>query len=187
MGVKNYSQEASAAELDIEQLREGCHFCLGQCDRLLAELTVEDYVCATEVSSIGAHVRHILERFQCFLAGLPEQAIDYDARKRDKSLESNPQSAAFALASILRRIDELDLSQFANNGNIAAANVSVRESVHPQLGAVLVNSTLERELLSLISHSIHHLAIIAMLAKPLGYEFGDDFGKAPSTIIHEQG
>ena len=178
---KNLDKAVSIQDVQgTEQLRQGCQFCLAQCDQLLAQLDKEDYVCAPEVSSIGAHVRHVLERFQSFLNGLGEGMVDYDCRKRDQTLETNPQSASFALATIVRRINELKFCDFADQ------TLTIRESVHPQLEPVEASSTLERELVSLISHSVHHLAIIAMLARPLGYALDSDFGKAPSTIIHEK-
>ena len=184
MNWQNEKLEETAAIQDMqdkEQLGQGCQFCLAQCEQLLEILDREAYVCASEVSSIGAHVRHIVERFQSFLNGLGERVIDYDCRKRDRTLENNLQSARFALTTIARRISELRLAE------IAGQELAIRESVHPQLAPVEASSTVERELVSLISHSIHHLAIIAMLARPLGYTLGSDFGKAPSTIIHEKG
>ena len=51
--------------------------------------------------------------------------------------------------------------------------------------AVEINSTLERKLMGLVTQSIHHLAIIALLAKSFGHQMGGDFGKAPSAIVYE--
>ena len=51
--------------------------------------------------------------------------------------------------------------------------------------AVEINSTLERELMGLVAHSIHHLAIIALLAKSFDHQMCSDFGKAPSAIVYE--
>jgi hypothetical protein len=51
---------------------------------------------------------------------------------------------------------------------------------------VSITSTVDRELMALITHSIHHLAIIALIVKSYGYEMDDDFGKAPSTIVYER-
>lgn len=181
MSTQNKELGKSETVTSAEQLRQGCHFCLDQCAQLLASLDSEHYCHSGQTSSIGAHVRHVLERFQSFLNGLCDREIDYDFRKRDRTLENNLQSAEFALATVMRRIDALNLNELTEQ------NLLVRESVHPQLEPVAVSSTIERELVSLISHSIHHLAIIAMLARPLGYQLANDFGKAASTIIHEQG
>ena len=39
--------------------------------------------------------------------------------------------------------------------------------------------------MGLVTHSIHHLAIIALIVKSYGYEMDSDFGKAASTILYE--
>ena len=163
------------------QLIRGCSHCIAQCDQLLKLVSAEVYVDSSAgTSSVGAHVRHILDRFHCFFAGLPEHCIDYDARKRDKSIENNPDAAIFALASIARRIESDDLI------DALGVSIAVRESVHHLGPCVTIPSTVERELMSLVTHSIHHLAIIALIVKTYGYEMHSDFGKAASTIVYER-
>jgi hypothetical protein len=44
------------------------------------------------------------------------------------------------------------------------------------------NSSLRRELQFLISHTIHHYALIATLCARDGFELPADFGVAPSTL-----
>ncbi|MDB3909913.1 hypothetical protein N9390_10335 [Gammaproteobacteria bacterium] len=41
-------------------------------------------------------------------------------------------------------------------------------------------------MMGLITHSIHHLAVIALQAKAFGYPLNDDFGKAASTLVYER-
>ena len=45
-------------------------------------------------------------------------------------------------------------------------------------------STLERELYVLVSHTIHHYALVAVLLRTLGVDPGPEFGVAPSTLRH---
>ncbi len=162
-------------------LVQGCSNCLGQCDQLLKIVSQSVYVDGSKGgSSIGAHVRHVLDRFHCFFSGLPAASINYDARKRDKEIEHNLEAATFSLATVARRIEQLDYMEFS------AAQIRVKESVHPFSPVVEIPSTVQRELMGLITHSIHHLAIIALLAKSFGYQMGADFGKAPSTIVYER-
>lgn len=159
----------------------GCINCIEQCDQILTIVSQENFTDGSNgSSSIGAHTRHILDRFHCFFAGLGDASIDYDARKRDPEIEQNLQAATFAVASIARRITQLRESPFGNE------LISVRESVLPSSPAVDISSTVERELMGLITHSIHHLAIIALLAKSFGHQMDSDFGKAPSTIVYER-
>ena len=86
----------------------------------------------------------------------------------------------FALESVARRIEQLQSLPFCSE------LIGVKEFVLPSSPAVEINSTLERELMGLITHSIHHLAIIALLAKSFGHQMDSDFGKAPSTIVYER-
>lgn len=175
-----------------EQLVKGCRYCLTQCELLLKIVSAEDFALANNDASIGTHVRHVLDRFQCFFNGLATGHIDYDARKRDPAIATSLDAAAFALASIARRVEAL-ASDTGNNSvdissadnNCAGNGLSVQESVHLPGPAVIVGSTVERELMGLITHTTHHLAIIAMLVKQMGYVVDKDFGKAPATIRYE--
>src|SRR5438477_13208710 len=50
---------------------------------------------------VGSDLRHVLEFYQCFLHGLATSRIDYDARKRDESIERRWQSASTSIRSII--------------------------------------------------------------------------------------
>ncbi|PCI81428.1 MAG: hypothetical protein COB20_01925 [SAR86 cluster bacterium] len=162
-------------------LIDGCINCIEQCDQILSIISQENFTDDSKgSSSIGAHIRHILDRFHCFFAGLADASIDYDARKRDREIEQNLEAATFALASIARRVGKLREPPLSNE------IICVKESVLPSSPAVEISSTLEREMMGLITHSIHHLAIIALLARSFGHQMDSDFGKAPSTIVYER-
>jgi len=169
-----------AVSNDIAQLVDGCRHCNTQCDLLLKLISPDDFVNNTHGSSVGTHVRHMLDRFQCFFAGITAGHIDYDARKRDHAIETNIEAAAFALASISKRVDLLVQESPVNSV------LNVQESVYHQGPSVTTSSTIERELMGLITHTTHHLAMIALLIKPMGYALDADFGKAPSTILYER-
>ena len=159
----------------------GCTNCIAQYNQILSVISQENFTDDSKgSSSIGAHVRHILDRFHCFFAGLAEASIDYDARKRGPKIEQNVEATMFALGSVARRIERLHSLPFCSE------LIGVKESVLSSSPAVEINSTLERELMGLIAHSIHHLAIIAMLARSFGHHLDSDFGKAPSTIVYER-
>lgn len=178
------TEQAPASLIDDESkllLINGCGDCIQQCVQILEILSQENYVDGSKGgASIGAHIRHIIDRFQCFFAGLPEASIDYDARKRDKEIENNLDAAEFALSTVSRRILQLDA--IGNEQRL----IAVKETVQPSSPAVTISSTYERELMGLITHSIHHLAIIVLIVKAFGYEIDADFGKAPSTIVFER-
>lgn len=165
---------------DYAALIRGCTANLEECELLLSTLSVQVYCDASQSnSSVGAHVRHIFDRFQCFLSGIARGHIDYDARKRDKLIETSLEASAFTLASVRRRILELDPAE------IAGGTLLVSEAVHRDAEAVTAASCIERELMGLISHSTHHLAIIGLIVKALGIETAPEFGKAASTRQYE--
>ena len=86
----------------------GCTNCIAQYNQILSVISQENFTDDSRgSSSIGAHVRHILDRFHCFFAGLAEASIDYDARKRGPKIEQNVEATMFALGSVARRIEQL--------------------------------------------------------------------------------
>jgi hypothetical protein len=48
----------------------------------------------------------------------------------------------------------------------------------------LCASTVARELQFLLSHTVHHYALIALILRLQGFEPGEEFGVAPSTLAH---
>ncbi len=161
------------------QLIDGCLHCMRQCERLLQSLSDENYTHTGLGSSVGAHMRHVLERFQSLFDGLQGDVIDYDARKRDRDIERDRHAALSVLADLVRGISGL--------GSDIHRRVRVQESVNHQGPAVTIHSSVSRELMSLITHTTHHLAIIVLLVKPFGVTMGPEFGKAASTIRFENG
>ena len=158
----------------------GCTNCIAQCDQILSIISQDNFTDDSKgSSSISAHVRHILDRLHCFFVGLAGASIDYDARKRDPKIAQNVEVATFVQESVARRIEQLWQLPFCNE------LIGVKESVLSSGPEVEITSTLERELVGLITRSIHHLAIIALLVKLFGHQLGSDFGKAPSTIVYE--
>ena len=48
------------------------------------------------------------------------------------------------------------------------------------------NSTIRRELQFLVSHTVHHYALIGLILKTMDVSVPENFGVAPSTLKHEQ-
>ncbi|MEP0552783.1 MAG: hypothetical protein ABJE29_00430, partial [Balneola sp.] len=46
-------------------------------------------------------------------------------------------------------------------------------------------SSIRRELQFLVSHTVHHYALIGLILKTMDVEVPEDFGVAPSTLKHE--
>jgi len=125
----------------------------------------------------GAHLRHILEFYQCFLEGLESSHIDYDARRRDLTIEYSRDAASAAIRSVIRT---LETSRDLHQERIIwvrmedADNHAVRDS--------FMESSVSRELQVLSSHTVHHFALIAITLRMHGVEIDSDFGMAPSTL-----
>lgn len=118
----------------------------------------------------GAHLRHILEFYQCFLDGLELSHIDYDARRRDAAIERSREAAAAAIRAIVRRLE-------------STADLHGERIIWVRWGVdSFMESSISRELEVLSSHTVHHFALIAVTLRMHGVEMDPDFGMAPSTL-----
>ncbi len=125
--------------------------------------------------SIGQHVRHIIEFYQCLFEGVKSNIIDYDARKRDLRIENDLEYGLITIATLIEKL-ETDFEDINLNLNV---NFGIPS---------LVKTSFQRELTYLIEHSIHHLAIINIALKDSfpNIETPIHFGVAYSTIMHQQ-
>lgn len=142
---------------------------------LLESLTDEKYLLKLNESSssTGEHVRHIIEHYQLFMEGINEGYIDYDKRKRDLILESN---RLFAIETLQRLV-----SLFEEN-EISLGTLTISQNYDPHYAKPIVGSSVERELLFLVSHTVHHFAIIGFLLKASGVPVPQNFGYSPATL-----
>jgi hypothetical protein len=125
---------------------------------------------------VGSHLRHVLEFYQCFLDGLETSRIDYDARKRDESIERRRQSATTSIRSIISLLEEV--SSFEGDWKLAVRMENADEDVY-------LISSVGRELQALSSHTIHHFALIAITLRLHGFDVDQDFGMSPSTLRYQ--
>jgi hypothetical protein len=170
--------DQSNSDLSLDTLTNACENSIGDCQLILEQIIDGMYTYRVENhSSVGAHIRHIIERFNCFFDGHPQQLIDYDNRKRDRNLEASLVNAKHALAGVSSSLNKVRASKLTA--------VSVSESVDDNHPPVVVQSTIERELMGLVSHTTHQLAIIVMLVNAQGGSLPVELGKAPSTLIFE--
>ena len=146
---------------------------LGQALRLLETLDDATYA----ESRTGAHLRHILDFYQCFLNGLESSHIDYDARRRDASIERSRETAAMAIRSIVYALETR--SDVRQERIVWVRMEDVEGSGVPE---TFIESSLSRELQALSSHTVHHFALIAVTLRAHGVQMDLDFGMAPSTL-----
>jgi uncharacterized damage-inducible protein DinB len=152
---------------------------LHQGESLLNSVCDEDYKRKLPVvfgSTIGGHYRHCLDHFQSLLRGLDAEEINYDHRERNPRIEND---RAFALAET-KRI----LRGFASISKpFLDCPVNVRSKVNYGLNAApLIASTVARELMYAVTHTIHHYALIAVMCTMLKIPMPAGFGVAPSTL-----
>jgi uncharacterized damage-inducible protein DinB len=125
--------------------------------------------------SIGGHVRHVLDHVTAFVEAGSRGQLNYDQRQRGTDVEADPVAALSRICALhggLERIATRDLddpirvvAQFAADGSTLATW-----------------STIGRELAFVMSHTIHHQAIIALLLDDDGLPaLPARFGYAPST------
>ncbi|MEM9801883.1 MAG: DinB family protein [Planctomycetota bacterium] len=133
------------------------------------------------LSGVGPHLRHVVDFYERFLNAFEAQAgetriqVDYDARDRDPRVETDPD---YAIAAIDRACDRLRAIA-GDPRNATETPVDVRSD-----GSPWIASTVARELQSLVSHTVHHYALIAIAVRSHGGETDPSFGVAPSTLRH---
>jgi uncharacterized damage-inducible protein DinB len=130
-------------------------------------------------SSVGGHVRHCLDHVDALLAGVERGEVDYDLRRRGTEVEASRQAALDAIARQERQL--LALPPRSERRPLRMSSL-----VSPALPPAEVQTTVGRELVALLSHTVHHNALIAVMARTLGVPVPDWFGYAPSTIAHRE-
>jgi uncharacterized damage-inducible protein DinB len=133
------------------------------------------------VSPIGAHFRHVFDHYNAFLNGLSTGALNYDVRERDPLVERDVTVASQTAETIMARLEEIQDQQLPQSIQVSANVIEAGKSA-----VDWSDSTVHRELMYLLSHTVHHYAIIRLLATQAGVELNADFGVAPSTIAHRR-
>lgn len=128
-------------------------------------------------NTIGKHVRHVAEFYQTFLQGLATGIVNYDNRQRNIRLETDIAFTIEQLTQIKTALQHIDLNK--------PLQLSV---AYTQDAAQQIPTNPARELVYLIEHTIHHLAIlrIAVDAHFSFVNLPNNFGIAYSTVKHQQ-
>lgn len=157
--------------------------CLRQGIELLHRCSHEDYVSKAGHcfdSSVGGHIRHIIDHYHCLFEGLGSAParLDYDARGRDTTVESDPAAGIAALERVSTALGDLDQDLHTEVLVKMDSGSDYRQHWAP--------STLQRELQFLLSHTVHHYALIATICALGGPEVPARFGVAPSTLRYRE-
>lgn len=145
--------------------------------RLVEQLGDDDYCAPLPIlhnASLGMHLRHILE-FHTTLMEAQGAEVDYDARPRDKALETERGAASEKLEALRHWLHSLN----DDRQLVLLADHSLDGSSQERMA-----TSLFRELAYGFDHGIHHMALLR-----IGVEqhfphitLHADFGVAPSTI-----
>lgn len=158
-----------------------CKENLSEIKALLIQLSNDQYTYASKLLSdatIGQHVRHILEFYQCVLKGINSKVINYDLRERNLQIETDKN---FAIQTINNIYTVLTLD-IQNESSVLEGNFSSKPG-----NLTEIQTTLFRELAYCLEHSIHHQALIKVCLIELNSaSFIDEiFGLAPATIRYK--
>ncbi|MCC5843195.1 MAG: hypothetical protein JJU05_02980 [Verrucomicrobia bacterium] len=129
-------------------------------------------------ASIGGHLRHVLEHIEPILNTPAGGLLDYDARPRDKAVETSRVCAlerTRQLQEALRAVpDEWENDLLRIRNRVAVEEDAVR----------VAPSSRARELIYAIAHTVHHFALIRVMCNLRGIALPENFGYAPSTLHH---
>jgi hypothetical protein len=124
-------------------------------------------------SSIGCHMRHVLDVFSCIFIGLENNFIDFSVRERNECAEQQTSVGIEYFESIIHQLKTLKKEDF---------KTVIKVSDDMGLGNEIANYTIGSALMQAQSHAIHHYASIGYVIYQLGIELPDaDFGFNPTT------
>lgn len=156
---------------------------LRQAIGLLSKLNEKDYVHSETCglpSSVGKHMRHIIEHYQSFNSGLEGRVINYNKRPRCTDAETSRDFAAVAIKELIARLEQMKSLQQDDQVEVFL-QTTVRGDSEPA-----VRSSLARELVFLHGHAVHHFAQLSSQLQMMGLAIDTaQLGKAPSTIEYE--
>ncbi len=125
--------------------------------------------------SIGAHVRHTLDHVQALITATHTGSLCYDHRQRGTSIETNRSAA-------LHQLDQLGQKWLALRSLDLSRTYELQVRLTPDAVPLTMPTSFEREAAFILSHTIHHNAILSLMLRSMGVQLPDGFGYAPSTL-----
>lgn len=142
---------------------------------ILSQIKEDDYTTSLKTlkgASIGKHIRHVVEFYECLLFNNIDNSVNYDLRKRNLLLEENVKYTEDFVTEIIDAIEKI-------NTNSRILLVSKYQDQN-----ISMESSFYREITYNIEHTVHHLAIIS-IAIPIHFAYinlSTNFGYTDSTI-----
>lgn len=123
-------------------------------------------------NTIGQHVRHIIELFQCLELGYVSGIVNYENRKRDITIETDKELAKSILLSLHTELEK------ENKDLVLEANYEENEN-----SPLRIATNYYREIAYNLEHTIHHMALIRVGLNELSsLSLPENFGVASSTV-----
>jgi hypothetical protein len=127
-------------------------------------------------ATVGQHLRHIIELFQCLEEGYDSGIVNYEHRKRDNLIETSKSTAVALLEEIYSRLNK------SNKVLILEASYDEMDS-----SGVHIQTNYHREIAYNLEHTIHHMALVRIgISEVAGLKLPESFGVAPSTTRYKQ-
>lgn len=145
----------------------------------LEQINQEQYArpCATLSNvTIGQHVRHIIELFQCLEQGYDNNVVNYEKRKRDIAIETDKHLAIRLINGIYENLDRPDK---------VMTLVNCYDEISPD--PIMIATNYYREVAYNLEHTIHHMALIRIgINEVSDITLPETFGVAPSTTKYKK-
>ena len=125
---------------------------------------------------VGGHVRHCLDHVGALVNATRTGVVEYDRRHRGTDVETCRASALHRIGELIARLIVLDTS-------VLDEPLLVETQIDPAGAMILTRSSVCREVAFVISHTIHHNAIVAQLLAGRDLTLDARFGLAPATPI----
>jgi hypothetical protein len=161
------------------QLQQAVNSVFVQLSATLDQLSQEQYVqpCQTLLNAtVGQHVRHIIELFQCLENGYEPGLVNYEKRKRDAMIENDKEFASSLLSEVHGGLDR-------PNKALSLEACYDEKSEFP----ITIDTNFYREIAYNLEHTIHHMALIRVgINEVAEISLPDEFGVATSTIKYRK-
>ena len=161
------------------QLQQAVNNVFVQLADTLQQLSQDEYIkpCNTLFNNtIGQHVRHIIELFQCLENGYDVNLVNYEKRKRDIEIETDKELAGRSLQDIYAKLSR-------PNKELLLEAAYDEHSQDP----ITIPTNYYREIAYNLEHTIHHMALIRVgINEVAQIELPEDFGVASSTVKYRK-
>lgn len=124
----------------------------------------------------GRHVRHILDHLLALREGMESGILDYNRRNRESIIERDLQAATQQLQELRAWLEQ--------QGKFEGSIEIISEADVGNTVNIEMPSTVQREVLYIINHTIHHAAHIKLLGKHMDIQFPEHIGLAPATATY---